>query len=231
MTRQLIIPTATAVIAVLSMFSAPSISAREKAPWVGISFEGLPCTGSGTANFGPYDYRTDKDKLGIVEAYHFTPEMEQLRYRRLQDSIGNVRYTITKFPNHHRALYTAVRFSLMDADIKLKRKHPAECFLQRAIAFRRNDAVPYQLFGLYLHRLDQSEKALEYYRKAEELSPQDPMLQYNIALVLLDMDNAEEAAKYAGLAYGAGVSLPGLRNRLEAAGYQVPRNDDNPEGE
>jgi tetratricopeptide (TPR) repeat protein len=220
-----------AAIALVALLTGAPASAREKAPWIGTSFEGLPCTGSGTANFGPFDYRTDKNRLPIVENYHFTPEMEQLRFRRLQDSMGNVRYTITKFPNHHRALYTAVRFSLMDAETKLKRKHPAECFLQRAIAFRRNDAVPYQLFGLYLHRLDQTEKAMEYYRKAEELSPQDPMLQYNIALVLLDQNKPEEAAKYAGMAYGAGVTLPGLKKRLQAAGYEVPENESSPEGE
>lgn len=194
---------------------------RGNAPWVGETLEGIACNGPGVQGYGPWDYRRDRDKLKIVEAYHFNREIEQLRYRRLRDSIAEVRFVLVKGPNHHRALYSAVRFSLMDTDRRLKKKFPAECFLQRAINYVPDDPVPYQLFGLYLHRLDQMEEALKFYRRAESLAPNDPMLQYNIGLLLTDMHKYDEALSRAEAAYGAGVTLPGLRDQLAAQGYTV----------
>lgn len=216
---------ASAVLFVMLASASSAGFAQGQAPWVGESFAEVQCFGQPTGNFGPFDYRTRKDKLPIVENYHFKPEMEQLRFGRLQDSMDNIRYTITKFPNHHRALYSAVRFSLMSsASRSLKRTHPAECYLQRAIAYAPNDSVPYQLFGLYLHRLDQPEQALPLYRKAVELSPRDPMLRYNFGLVLMDLKQYDEALTQAQVAYGAGIEFPGLRSRLERQGFTLPDN-------
>src|SRR5690349_7606114 len=40
-------------------------------------------TGCGSASdaggYGPFDYRKDKNKLRLVEVFHFTPEVESLR--------------------------------------------------------------------------------------------------------------------------------------------------------
>ena len=50
------------------------------APWVGDNLAGIPCRGD-SENFGPFDYlqrHTLRAELGIVEKYHFGPQVEQL---------------------------------------------------------------------------------------------------------------------------------------------------------
>ena len=212
-----------AILAPLLCAAFPAVALAEgrgHAPWVGTSLDGRRCEGEGTANFGPFDYRLDKGRLPIVERYHFTPKVEQLQGGQNNVSaIPDIRYTLTKFPNHHRALYSAIRFSLGNYRPVLQRQNPAECFLQRAIAYAPQDPVPQMLFGLYLHRLGHPDKALEHYRTAEKLNPNDAMLAYNMGLAFYDLKRLEDAETYAHRAYDAGVSLPGLRRKLQAAGF------------
>ena len=189
-----------------------------KAPWVGVSFKGIACKGQDTRNFGPFDYNTSKNRLPVVENAHFTPEVESLTRGITGTVMDEVDYTIVKFPNHHRALNSAIRFKLSGRrDDHLR--SPMECYLQRAINFRPNDATTHMLFGMFLQRTDRNELALEEYRRAEKLAPANPNIQYNLALLLVDMEMYEEANQKAVNSYGKGFPLPGLKNKLISAGY------------
>ena len=60
--------------------------------------------------YGPYDYRIDKDKLPIVEIAHFTAQVESLlRGQSMASFAGDISYTLQRFPNHHRALMSVMR--------------------------------------------------------------------------------------------------------------------------
>lgn len=182
--------------------------------------DGIACTGGDPRGYGPFDYRVDKDKLPVVENRHFTSEVEQLkRGNTTLNPMADASYTLVRFPNHHRALYSAVRFSLGESSFNSLNVYPAECFLQRAIEFAPNDSVPYMLYGLYLHRLGQLDQSLEMYQRAEELAPHDANLLYNMGLVHFDRGNFDESYRYAKTAYSLGIELPGLRRKLEEAGY------------
>lgn len=208
-----------AILSVLLSAIAGSAVAQE-APWVGETLDGRSCTGGDPGNFGPYDYRTDKDRLPVVENRHFTSAVEQLRRgETTQHPMGDADYTLVRFPNHHRALYSAVRFSLGESSHGSLRKYPAECYLQRAIRFRPDDSVPHMLYGLYLHRLGHLEESLEKYQAAEERAPDDPNLLYNMGLVHFDSGNYEASRRYAEQAYSHGIELPGLRRKLQEAGH------------
>lgn len=210
---------AAATISVLLGAVAGSAAAQE-APWVGESLDGAPCSGDSPGNFGPYDYRTDKHRLPVVENRHFTNQVEQLRRGETRTHpMGDVNYTLTVIPNHHRALYSAVRFSLGDSSYGPFRGVTAECYLQRATRFSPEDSVPLMLYGLYLHRLGRLEESLEKYQAAEERAPDDANLLYNMGLVQFDTGNYEEARRYAEKAYGHGIGLPGLRRKLQEAGH------------
>ena len=127
---------------------SPASVAADPAPWVGMSFGGVTCKGGSAGNFGPYDYVTDKEKLPVVERRHFTPQVEQLvKGESTLDPMRDVNYTLVRFPNHHRALYSAVRFSLGEAS-NSKGNYSAECYLQRAINFSPSDPVPHMLWSL-----------------------------------------------------------------------------------
>ncbi|MEX1198524.1 MAG: tetratricopeptide repeat protein [Pseudohongiellaceae bacterium] len=208
----------TTLIVLLSI--AAGSAAAQQAPWVGTSLNGVACSGGSPGNFGPYDYRTDKERLPVVENRHFTPQVEQLRRgETAQHPMSDASYTLVRFPNHHRALYSAVRFSLGESGYGSHDRYVAECFLQRAIHFRLNDPVPHMLYGLYLHRLGQLDKSLEKYQAAEELAPNDANLLYNMGLVYFDSGNYAESYRYAQAAYSHGIELPGLRRKLQEAGH------------
>ena len=209
-----------ALSVLMSVLALASHAQAQKAPWVGETLDGRSCTGGDPRNFGPFDYRTDKDRLPVVENRHFTPQVEQLvRGESTLHPMGDASYTLVRFPNHHRALYSAVRFSLGESAYDSLRKYPAECFLQRAIYFRPDDSVPHMLYGLYLHRLGELGQSLEKYQAAEELAPKDANLLYNMGLVYFDSGNYIESRRYAEEAYSFGIQLPGLQRKLEEAGY------------
>ena len=89
---------------------------------LGASAESLPpgCGQLGNA-YGPFDYRTHKKELEIVEGEHFTPEVERLERgnRSGVNPGGDIDYTLRASPNHHRALK-----AMMDLSRKEKRDPP-----------------------------------------------------------------------------------------------------------
>ena len=72
----------------------------------------------GQGQYGPYDYHTHKDKLQVVERYHFTAVVEALT-RGSQNTLagGDIDYTLRAFPNRHRALLAMVPALLKQIEI------------------------------------------------------------------------------------------------------------------
>jgi tetratricopeptide (TPR) repeat protein len=201
--------------------STPGHSA-DPAPWVGQTLTGEKCIGN-YVSFGPYDYLRRAQlqaELDVVERAHFTPEVEKLERGKTSEAINDIAYTIGAWPNHHRALYSAVRYRMTvwewpeDAQVP-----PAECQLQRAMAFSPNDPVPYMMFGMLLHKAQKYDAALVSYQQANRLRPDDVLTLYNMGLTLVELKQYEEAVKAAKKAYAAGIPLPGLKNKLIAAGH------------
>ena len=208
------------IISFLIFVTGSTCVGAEPAPWVGATLNGATCTGGNPGNFGPFDYITNKNKLPVVERRHFTAQVEQLvQGETAPHPMGDVSYTLVRFPNHHRALYSAVRYSLGEAPKSSRGNYYAECFLQRAINFSPSDPVPQMLFGLYLHRLGHLRGAIDHYRVAEQMAPNDPNLLYNFGLALFDAGRYEEASQYARKAYDHGVEFPALKRKLKKAGY------------
>jgi tetratricopeptide (TPR) repeat protein len=195
------------------------VAYSQSTEWKSMDFIGRPCTIQ--QGFGPYDYTNSQHvsaHLQIVEVWHFTPEVENLTRGKSGTVYGDLSYTIRAFPNHHRALYSLIQYQLQGSN---EIDAAPECFLDRAINFAPGDARVYLLYGVYLHRLDRLDQALDKYEKAEELSPNNPEIQYDMALLYLETDDMDEAVKYAKKAYSLGYPLPGLRNRLMAQGYSL----------
>lgn len=196
------------------------------APWVGSTLEGKRCEKprGGVGGRGPHDYTSYRGgDLALVERFHFSQEVEQLvRGNNNASPIPDIAFVLQVFPNHHRALYSAVRFSLSkSADPVVKAQFPAECFLQRAMNFSPHDVVPQVLYGLFLHRLERNDEALSVYSRALDMAPDNVQLHYNLGLLLLDMDRPEQAAEHARQAYAGGMALPGLRRKLARAGIRL----------
>lgn len=196
------------------------------APWVGESFRGVVCNGSNPSNFGPWDYTRNQNHLSVVHKAHFTSKVEQLRGgENATGPTSDIDYVLKVFPNHHRALNSAIRFHSRNKRKGYKAyqdkgmtgyslRSPVECYLQRAINYSPNDAVSIMLYASLLYQEGNLELSLQNYKKARGLSPNSTNIEYNYALLLVDLQQYEEARSIAKKLYTAGFPLPGLKNKL-----------------
>jgi tetratricopeptide (TPR) repeat protein len=211
----------SACIALVVGFTSLPGHAETKAPWVGETLEGAKCVGK-SIGFGPYDYMRRAQlaaELNVVESAHFTPEVEGLDSGNTAPAINDIAYTLMAWPNHHRALHSAMKYRMRFKNWpENSQVPPAECQMQRAMEFSPSDPIPYMMYGLLLHKWEQYEKALFAYRVANKLRPNDILTLYNMSLTLVELEQYDEAVKTANTVYAAGMPLPGLKNKLVAAG-------------
>jgi tetratricopeptide (TPR) repeat protein len=207
----------------LMLACGQAVAARSSAPWVGYSLAGKPCLYSGSSH-QYFDYRNAADlkNLPIVEHYHFTPAVEN-HSAGVSDSVaGDLHYTLTIFPNHHRALLSVIRYQLkwqqrlIPANQHLKTL--PECYLQRAIAFNADDAMPLSLYGYYLNQIGKPKQAIDYYQQALTLQPDDAKIAYALGQLYLQQQQPSEALRYAEIAYRNGQPPLTLKQQLQALG-------------
>ncbi|WP_193317291.1 ABC transporter permease [Janthinobacterium sp. FT14W] len=168
---------------------------------------------------GDYTSAEDRDGLSVVEKFHFSRAVETLA-QGLTGSLGaDISYTLEHFPNHHRALASMAKLGL-----RLKSAQPAgarytvSCYFERAIAFAPHDVTARMVFGNYLLATGQDAAALEQLDAASRLAPEQATIQYNLGLMYVKKKEYEKASAHAQKAYALGFPLPGLRNKLKAAG-------------
>ena len=164
---------------------------------------------------GDYTNSNDKGKLQLVEAFHFTPQVEKLISGQSAYIGGDLDYTLRHFPNHHRALAAIGNLSIRD---KTQRPQgatlPVECYFDRAIRFKPADGVVRMVYSNYLLKINQSERAMEQLKIAVDLQPDHPNINYNLGLLYFQKKDYEQANLYAQKAYANGFPLPGLKNKL-----------------
>ena len=141
-------------------------SSGRPAPWRGVDLQGLECRGA-MIPFGPFDY-LDRNKfqgeLFITEEYHLTEEILRLQQATTTTAINDIQYTLMAWPNHHKALYAAYTFRLLNRGEfrrDINAPSPVECHLQRAMNFSPRDPVPYMIYGLLLHEWKHYQDALK----------------------------------------------------------------------
>ena len=103
----------------------------------GIVWAQTPPCGALTNSYGPFDYRTSKAELKIVEDYHFTPDVETLRHGNTATVGGDIDYTLRASPNHHRALMSMVNLAVRTkSDKPLGPRLTVDCYFDRAMRQR-----------------------------------------------------------------------------------------------
>jgi tetratricopeptide (TPR) repeat protein len=169
--------------------------------------------------YGPFDYRTSRDKLAIVEGAHFTSDVESLRRGTTGTLGGDIDYTLRASPNHHRALIAMMTLARRtNTDRPQGANYTLLCYFDRATRFAADDAVVRLIYGTYLSRLNKRPQALEQLGTALSLDPDNANIHYNLGLIYLDAKDYPKARLHAQRAYELGFTLPGLRNLLEEAG-------------
>ncbi len=189
------------------------------------AFAAAECGGFEFAELGgPWDYNSAEDRaamLGVVEAGHFDANVENL-IRGLSSIhlMDDISYTLRRFPNHHRALYSMARYYLRNPEeaSQPNRKTP-DCYFHLAMQFTPDDGVVRMIYGIYLHRIGRYQDALTRYREAEQRMPETSELYYNMGLTYMKMRDYPNARRQADRAYALGYPLPGLKRMLEKVGH------------
>ncbi len=188
---------------------------------VRVSAQDVPGCGTLRNAFGPFDYRDPANmqaNLPVVEAFHFTPDVESLRRGNTGTVLGDLQYTLRAFPNHHRALKSIARYALEGGHFPPDDRIPtADCYFERAIAFRPDDAAVHVIYANYLFKRGERESARKQYEGALSLAPESVEINYVAGLYFVDVGDLARARKLAKVAYDNGYPLPGLKKKIAAA--------------
>lgn len=176
--------------------------------------------------YGPFDYRTQRDQLKIVEDFHFKPEVEALIRGSTGTLAGDIAYTLHASPNHHRALIALVRLGE-----KLKTTQPeglirpVECYFDRAIRFAPNDTVVRILYAQFLAKDRRTNESLQQLDVAVVQAKDNAFSHYNIGLAYFDLGQFSKALAQAHRAAALGFERTELADRLKRANkWQAPVN-------
>ncbi|MEJ7668061.1 MAG: tetratricopeptide repeat protein [Casimicrobiaceae bacterium] len=175
--------------------------------------------GSLENGYGPFDYRTSKQELAIVDTHHFNSDVEQLR-RGISGPIGGeLDYTLRAAPNHHRALMAMVNLALKVGNEKPQgANYTVSCYFDRAMRFAADDGTVRMIHGIYLSKVGKKREALKRFEEARSLSKENANIHYNLGLLYFDLKDYDNALLNAQKAYQLGFELPGLKNKLVGAG-------------
>lgn len=177
--------------------------------------------------YGPFDYRTQRPRLVIVEQYHFQPHVEALIRRPGMSGVaigGDIDYTLRASPNHHRALVSMSRYGeRLGRDKVPGADYTVECYFDRAIRFAPDDPIVRMIYAGFLgrqNRLPEAERQLEI---AAGHAGENAFTLYNIGLVYFELKRHAKALEYAHRAKALGWPRPELEQRLRALGqWQDP---------
>ena len=193
------------------------------------------CVPPPPGTFGPFDYTSAEGQrnLKLVEDYHFTPNIEALVSGNSASIEQNLNYTLQRFPNHHRALYSVANYYTFSKN-KHRKSVPElnllsfECYATIAKLFAPHDHMVPFIVGLYYHNNEKYQEALVEFKEAEKWLPDNPDVLYNLGLLYLDLGNIDLAAQYAEkvqLNYPK-YPLDGLYKHLKEKGVTLKKVDE-----
>lgn len=193
----------------------------------------IPMTGVAdlSRQFGPFDYTNAQHRvehLPVVETYHFNSDVQNLVRGQGSSVWGDLDYVLTAFPNHHRALLVLSElFQLKPTIPEAKLSHyfyghspdkTPDWYFREAMKFAPHDAAVKHVYAIHLHNTQQFARSKKMYEEALAQSSDTVEIHYNYGLLLVDLGQHVEAFEHAKQAYKLGHPLPGLRNKLIAAG-------------
>jgi tetratricopeptide (TPR) repeat protein len=174
--------------------------------------------GSIQNHYGPFDYRTQRDQLEVVERYHFTPAIAALIQIRGNTNLSqDIAYTLHTSPNHLRALMALVRLGeRMKSPQPVGLVRPIECYFDRAIRFAPDDTLVRVLYSQFLSKQSRKVEAIGQLDSAVVIAKDNGFSNYNIGLAFFDMGEYEKALKQAHRAVELGFDRRELADQLRS---------------
>ncbi|HZV64689.1 MAG TPA: tetratricopeptide repeat protein [Telluria sp.] len=173
--------------------------------------------------FGPFDYRKAAslpEQYFLVVSTHFTSDVEHNIKGHSTDYLaGDIDYTLRAWPNHPAALASMSRQGIIEKSLQPRgAKWPVDCYFLRAFEFAPDDGTPHAVFANHLYAHGKNEEALREFKRAVELEPENPTINYNAGLAYVRTKEYDKALYHAKKAYAQNFPLPGLKNKLVEAG-------------
>jgi tetratricopeptide (TPR) repeat protein len=172
------------------------------------------------ASYGPFDYRTDRDKLPIVTSAHFTEAVESLvRGTTSKHPGSDIAYTLRAIPNNHRALIAMMRLGEKEKSPQpIGSTYSVECWFDRAIRFRPDDSIVRMIYSTYLNKNGRVPEATTQLEIATTYAKDNAFTHYNIGLHYFDLQNYDKALIQAHKAIELGFTQTALRDKLQSVG-------------
>ena len=176
-----------------------------------------------SGQYGPYDFRTDKQQLPIVLGAHFTPEVEALiRGTTNRAPGGDIDYTLRAIPNHPNALMAMMRLAEKEKTLKPSgSRYPVECWFDRAIRFRPDDSMVRMIYTTFLTKNNRKPEAMQQLDIVVNTVKDNAFTHQNIGLLYVDLGEHQKALVQAHKAIELGLNRPELKKKLQAAGKWV----------
>jgi hypothetical protein len=174
----------------------------------------------GPGETGPFDYRTQRGQLEIVERFHFTPRVEALLAGHSSTIGGDLSYLMRTSPNHHRGLLAIMRFVERSRSPQPRdMQYTIDCYFERAIRFTPDDVIVRMLFARHLGNLKNVPAAKSQLEFATNLAGDNGLTHFNIGMTYFDLGLYPEALARAHAARGYGFPRPELETRLREKGH------------
>ena len=183
--------------------------------------------GSLANHYGPFDYRTQRNKILVVEQFHFTPSVEALTRGASTTKLGaDISYLLNTSPNHHRGLVALMRLAEREKSTHAKHmRYSVECYFDRAIRFQKNDTTVRMLYAQYLYKQKRKPESLAQLQVATTLANDNAFTNYNIGLVYFELGEYDLARAQAHKAAALGFDQPELENLLKGKNqWKEPAN-------
>lgn len=175
--------------------------------------------GSLASSYGPFDYRTDQDKLPIVNGAHFPPIVEALIRGNTGPLGADLAYTLRTFPNHHRALVAVMRYGQKTKSPQPRDlPRPVECYFDRALRFRADDSIVRMIYAQFLFANARKAEAEQQLEAAAHHAAGNGFTHNNVGLIYFDMKEYQKALAHARKATELGFDPAALREQLRSVG-------------
>ena len=173
-----------------------------------------------SGQYGPYDFRTDKQQLPIVLGAHFTPEVEALiRGTTSRTPGGDIDYTLRSIPNHPNALMAMMRLAEKEKTLKPSgSRYPVECWFDRAIRFRPDDTMVRMIYTNFLTKNNRKPEAMQQLDIVLNAAKDNAFTHQNIGLLYADLGEYQRALVQAHKAMELGLNRPELKEKLQTVG-------------
>ena len=172
------------------------------------------------ASYGPYDFRTDGDKLPIVTSAHFTSVVEQLVKGTTGRLPGpDIAYTLRAIPNHPNALMSMMRLGEREKTTQpFGSTYTVECWFERAIRFRPDDQVVRMIYVTFLTKKKRKPEAMGQLDVILASAKDNAFTYQNLGLLYFDLGEHQQALAQAHRAMELGLMRQDLRDKLKDVG-------------